>query len=140
MRAPIVTQKRARNLRRTLTPPEAMLWLRLRERNGDFTFRRQHAIGPYILDFYCSKLRLAVEVDGAGHDHEVQAEHDRRRDEWLADRGILVQRFPAREVFASPEDVLERVWQVAANRAVANSPPPPASPVPLPLVEGEENQ
>ncbi len=68
MRAPVLTQKRARSLRRAMTPPEAAIWLRLRERMpGRLTFRRQHAIGPYILDFYCAALNLAVEVDGSTH-------------------------------------------------------------------------
>ena len=69
MRAPPQTIAHARRLRRALSPPEARLWNRLRERApGLPTFRRQHPIGPYVLDFYCAKARLAIEIDGMSHD------------------------------------------------------------------------
>ena len=69
VRAPTRTVRTARRLRRALSAPEARLWSRLRERApGRPVFRRQHPIGPYVLDFYCAKARLAVEIDGASHD------------------------------------------------------------------------
>ena len=65
MRAPPETIADARRLRRSLSPPEARLWGRLRARApGTPVFRRQHPVGPYVLDFYCGKARLAVEIDG----------------------------------------------------------------------------
>jgi len=80
MRAPILTLKRARALRQKMTLPEVVLWEELRRAKlKGLQFRRQHPIGPYILDFYCSNARLAIEIDGASHDHERQAEHDERR-------------------------------------------------------------
>src|SRR3954469_10158826 len=69
MRAPLLTFKRARALRRAMTLPEVLLWQALRGGQvGGLRFRRQHPIGHYVLDFYCPALRLAVEVDGAAHD------------------------------------------------------------------------
>ena len=69
MRAPAVTINNARRLRRQLSAPEARLWIRLRERAlGRPVFRRQHPIVPYVLDFYCAKPRLAIEIDGLSHD------------------------------------------------------------------------
>ena len=58
----------AKRLRKTMTKPEIWLWggLKSQHKNGP-VFRRQHAIGPYILDFYCVKAKLAVEVDGITH-------------------------------------------------------------------------
>jgi very-short-patch-repair endonuclease len=85
MRAPLLTFKRARSLRRRMTPPEVILWQALRRgRLEELRFRRQHPMGPYILDFYCAPARLAVEVDGIGHDHQIS--RDARRGEWLAER------------------------------------------------------
>jgi very-short-patch-repair endonuclease len=69
MRAPKETINLARRLRRNLSAPEARLWNRLRERKpGTPVFRRQHPIGPYVLDFYCAEARVAVEIDGMSHD------------------------------------------------------------------------
>jgi very-short-patch-repair endonuclease len=69
MRAPKRIVQRARRLRRKLTVPEARLWSLLRKRfTGQPIFRRQHPIGPYVLDFYCAKAKLAVEIDGIAHD------------------------------------------------------------------------
>ena len=81
MRAPKKTVETARVLRRNLSPPEARLWIRLRARiPGAPVFRRQHPIGPYVLDFYCAKARLAVEVDGIGHDMGDRPRRDLRRE------------------------------------------------------------
>jgi hypothetical protein len=69
MRAPTLTFKQARKLRRDMSLPEVILWEHLR-RGGlsGMHFRRQHPAGPYVLDFYCAASRLAIEVDGAAHD------------------------------------------------------------------------
>lgn len=112
MAAPRRTINRAKDLRRTMSLPEVMLWMRLR--GGDRHFRRQRPVGPYILDFYCAEARLAVEVDGATHDLETQAAHDRRRDAWLAENGIRVLRLPARLILTDIEAAL-RIIEAAIN-------------------------
>ena len=110
MDAPRPTITRARQLRRRLTLPEGLLWIALRGRRlAGLRFRRQHPIGPYILDFYCDEAKLAVEVDGEGHQHPEQAAHDQRRTAWLQERGIDVLRLPARDVLQTMEGVLERI-------------------------------
>ena len=107
MYAPKNTVDRARELRRKLTLPEGLLWIALRGRRLDgIRFRRQHPEGPYILDFYCEDARLAVEVDGQGHDHPDQMAHDARRTEWLNLRGIEVYRIEARVVLGNLDGVL----------------------------------
>ena len=84
MRAPKETIDNARHLRRSLSPPEARLWSRLRERApGIPAFRRQHPRGPYVLDFYCAKARFAVEIDGWSHEIGDRPQRDFRRDAWL---------------------------------------------------------
>ena len=91
MRAPSTTIANARRLRRALSPPEVWLWSRLRQRApGLPTFRRQHPIGPYVLDFYCAKARLAIEIDGMSHDVGDRAERDLRRDARLEARGVTM--------------------------------------------------
>jgi very-short-patch-repair endonuclease len=82
-----------------MTPPEVIIWQELRGRKLDgIRFPRQHPIGPYILDFYCSELRLAIEVDGRGHDFEERLRHDERREAWLTEQGVKVLRIAARNV------------------------------------------
>ncbi len=126
LRAPNVTLKRARKLRREMTLPEAMLWQALRKgRLAGLRFRRQHPIGPYILDFYCAEARLAVEVDGLAHDTEGQARRDERREAWLAERGIRVLRFRAGDVLKDErlEDVLAAIQRAAAPSTAFGGPP-----------------
>lgn len=82
------------------------MWVALRREALGVKFRRQHPIGPFILDFYCPEQRLAVEVDGAVHDADEQAEHDRRRTRWLAGQGIRVIRCTNEEVRDSLDGVL----------------------------------
>jgi very-short-patch-repair endonuclease len=126
MYPPRITVERARALRRRLTLPEVLLWQAIRGRKlGGARFRRQHPAGPYILDFYCEAARLAVEVDGQGHDHPDQMRHDARRTAWLNQRGIAVYRVAAREVFGNFEGVLVAI----RDRACGKPPPPLRGPV-----------
>lgn len=99
MRAPPITFGRAKSLRRSMTLPEVILWQQLRGRRlGKHRFRRQHPIGPYIIDFYCPSAQLAVEIDGSAHDNPDQAQHDMVRDLWLRENGIRVLRVPAKDI------------------------------------------
>ena len=79
-----------------MTRPEVVLWLSLRGRklNG-LHFRRQHPIGPYVLDFYCHAARLCLEVDGAGHAADDRSLRDQVRDAWLEKAGIRTLRLRA---------------------------------------------
>lgn len=91
-----LSYQRARAFRRQLTPPEARLWNRLKgDRLDGLGFRKQHPIGPCILDFHCAAAKLAVEVDGASHEMDEQAAHDGRRTVWLVGKGIRVIRIAA---------------------------------------------
>ena len=112
MRAPIPTQKRAKRLRRTMTQPERTLWALLKGNRQQAHFRRQHAVGPYILDFYFADAKLCIEVDGPVHAERV--EHDARRTEWLNGQGIRVIRFSAADVETRPAWVVAAIAQAAA--------------------------
>ena len=112
-----VTYHRAADLRRSLTPPEARLWLRLKGGGlAGLKFRRQRPEGSYILDFYCAAARLAVEIDGGVHDQPDQIEHDRRRTAWLATQGIEVIRFRALSIRDNLEAVLIAIREAAQAR------------------------
>ena len=95
----------ARQLRRQLTAQERLLWRLLRDRRfAAHKFRRQHPVGPFILDFACCQAKLAVELDGGQH-----AEHrayDARRTAWLQAHGWTVLRFWNNERLNNQEGVL----------------------------------
>ena len=101
-------QRRARELRKQLTPAEAKLWERLRSRQlGGFKFRRQQPIGAFIADFYCASSRLIVEIDGGIHN--AQRESDRLRVQQLTERGYQLIRFTNEEVEREIETVLGKI-------------------------------
>jgi len=106
--------QRARKLRQEMTKPERLLWWALRANKTGFHFRRQHAAGPYILDFYCDRARLCVEVDGEAH--ELTVRHDARRDAYLRRLGIATLRVRARDVLGNLEGVVELIADMARNR------------------------
>jgi very-short-patch-repair endonuclease len=117
MRGSILTGKRARALRRRLTPPETRLWVRLRRRGpGRPTFRRQYPIDPYVADFCCVEARLIVEIDGAVHDSPDQFRHDAARSQFLTASGFDVLRLAAADVMRDPDAVADRVIRAALAR------------------------
>ncbi|MBX9707698.1 MAG: endonuclease domain-containing protein [Caulobacteraceae bacterium] len=108
---------RARVSRRTLTPPEARLWVSLKgKQSAGLKFRRQHPLGAYVLDFYCPEARLAVEVDGQQHGDPERSEHDRRRTAWLAKQDIQVLRVSAEDVRVNLDGVLTWIRTNAETR------------------------
>jgi very-short-patch-repair endonuclease len=68
-----------------------------------------------VLDFYCAKARLAIEVDGASHDMGDRPEHDKQRDAWLKEHGITVVRIPAAEISRSVDEMADAIVRMAAN-------------------------
>ena len=122
----------ARQLRHQATDAESLLWRLLRGRQiANAKFRRQHPCPPYILDFYCHELKLAVELDGGQHNEEVGRRRDARREEYLACHGIRVLRFWNNDVLGETEAVLEAIYAVVVEHS-GSVPSPPA-----PLPEGE---
>ena len=97
-----------------MSPPEVLLWARLRALRGEGpAFRRQHAIGPYVADFYCSAARLVVEVDGAAHTEDAQIAHDERRNAYMQALGFEVLRVPAGEIMRDADEAADGVVQAA---------------------------
>jgi very-short-patch-repair endonuclease len=110
------TVKRARKLRSEMSLPETILWRALRQRPRGHKFRRQHPAGDYVLDFYCARARLDIEVDGAAHDNAARAEQDRRRSAWLRSQGIATTRVPAQRVLEDLEAVVRRIVVICDER------------------------
>lgn len=100
-------QKKLRKiLRRNQTKTEYKLWQYLRRRQlGGYKFLRQYSIDKYIIDFYCPRKRLAIEIDGGQHFKETK-EYDIARDEFLETKNIKVIRFWNFEIFQNIEGVL----------------------------------
>ena len=96
-----------RQLRSEMTTAEARLWSRLRARQCQgLKFRRQHGIGPYIVDFYCPEKSLVIEVDGDIHARQHQIVRDGRRETYLKSLGLQVIRY-------MNEDILKNLIQTS---------------------------
>jgi len=94
--------------------PEVLLWARLRHRQpGIPRCRRQHPVGPYILDFYFSDARLCIEVDGYAHGTGDRPRRDAKRDAWLKARGISVMRYAASDVLDDPDGIAASILDAA---------------------------
>ena len=103
-------RKKRRLLRSQMTPAETRLWLRLRAKEFlGLKFRRQHGIGPYIVDFYCPERSIVIEVDGDVHASEGQRLKDRAREEALRNLGLQIFRYTNDEVLTNLEGVLENL-------------------------------
>lgn len=110
------TVKRARQLRSEMSLPETVLWRELRKRPGGHKFRRQHPAGVYVLDFYCAKARLDIEVDGWAHDSPASAQRDDNRSAFLQSQGIATTRVPAQRVLEDLEAVVRRIVVICDER------------------------
>ncbi|MEA1943057.1 MAG: endonuclease domain-containing protein [Pseudomonadota bacterium] len=110
----VISIRRARTLRKSMTRAELWLWQHLRARQlCGLKFRRQHPVGPYIVDFACLQCRLVVEVDGATHSTDAEQPHDRRRTVYLEDAGWRVLRFWNTDLYDNIDETLNRIAEVA---------------------------
>jgi very-short-patch-repair endonuclease len=105
----ITSGKQKRQTLRNETPPaEQRLWARLRGRQMlGFKFRRQYSVDHYVIDFYCPRLKLAIEVDGDSHFQDAAEDYDAQRQQYIEALGIRFLRFTNREVYERLNDVLE---------------------------------
>jgi very-short-patch-repair endonuclease len=101
--------QRSHELRRDMTPAENILWHELRANKLGVHFRRQQDIAGFIVDFYCHKADLVIEVDGDIHD--LQPEEDARRDKVLDELGLRIVRFRNDDVLKNLSTVLEKITE-----------------------------
>ncbi len=122
----------ARHLRNNATEPERKLWRALRAQQlAGYKFRRQAAIGPYIVDFVCFSLKLVIELDGVHHALDQSPQRDAARTAWLESRGFQVLRFWNHQL----DEGLKLVVDEICGALEKLSPPSPTLPA-----EGREQE
>jgi 5-methyltetrahydrofolate--homocysteine methyltransferase len=120
----------ARELRNQPTVAEKRLWHFLRaQKLRNHKFRRQAAVGPYVVDFVCFALKLIIELDGPQHQEPSAIDHDTRRTAWFAARGYRVMRFRNQELDEDICGVVDKIESaLAALQTETRNPPSPALP------------
>ena len=106
----------ARDHRHPLTPAEAKIWARVRNRGLGFKIRRQHPIWRFIADFYCAEAKLVIEIDGDSHAEPDQEEYDNARTVWLEDRGYKVIRFTNHDAHKNLDNLLNELFLTCKER------------------------
>jgi very-short-patch-repair endonuclease len=104
----------SRNNRKNPTESEKIFWKLLSYRKLNLKFLRQKPMGKFILDFYCSKLMLAIEMDGDSHDNKKYL--DKQRDLYLEQRGIKTIRFKNEEILSDINLAKEKLQKIIKNR------------------------
>ncbi len=110
----------AKHLRKNMTHAETVLWFQLRQKPEGYKFRRQHPLGVYIIDFYCHKIKLAIEIDGSIHEVEHIKQNDLLRQKWIEENGIRVLRFTNKDVLETGELVLQAI-RIFLNNEINSS-------------------
>ncbi|MBM3928803.1 MAG: DUF559 domain-containing protein [Sphingomonadales bacterium] len=118
----------ARRLRCDMSLPEVQLWQQLRGSRRGVRFRRQHPIGPYVVDFYCAKASLVIEVDGMAHDVADRPARDALRDAFLTDNGYRLVHIAAARILTDAQATADAIVSLAARplHRPADGPPPRA--------------
>ena len=107
-----VEKERRQSLRNSLPPAELILWSRLKMRQiCAQKFRRQFSVGPYVVDFYCPALKLAIEIDGDSHFQLGEQDKDRTRQQFIESTGVQFLRFRNVEVRRNLRGVLEAIYR-----------------------------
>jgi len=106
------TLEKRKKLRKTQTEYEKIVWEHLKNKKLGVKFRRQHSIGEYIVDFYFSKLKLVIEIDGKTHFTNEGISYDNIRTEFFNTLGIEVIRFTNTEIIESIEVVISKFTKI----------------------------
>ena len=100
----------SRQLRKDMTNAERLLWSKVKRKQlQGYQFYRQKIIGNYIVDFYCPKANLVIEIDGGQHYDDEEIKKDNVRDDYMGEQRLTVLRFSDREVFENLNGVIERI-------------------------------
>ena len=104
---------RRRELRNRLSRAEIYLWSRVKNKQIlGYKFRRQYSVGNFVVDFYCPKLKLAIEVDGPSHFTKEAKEYDKNREEYIKSFGIRFLRVTNLDVYRNMEGVIDKIIEV----------------------------
>ncbi len=97
-------------LRKRMTAPELVFWTAVRDQKlQGYKFRRQYSVGRYIVDFYCTKARIGIEIDGDSHFTDDQKKYDDVRGEYISALGIKILRYTNDEIMKNLNGVLEDI-------------------------------
>jgi very-short-patch-repair endonuclease len=108
----------ARKLRRQDTWAQKLMWSWLRDRRfSSYKFRREFALGPYFLDFFCREARLNIELDGSQHGFPIQSKLDAERDNWIESHGVRVLRFWNSHLRREKQYIRDIIWRELQERA-----------------------
>jgi len=102
-------KSRRRQLRSNMTFTEKLVWIYLRKYQMKVRFLRQYSIDNFVIDFYCPRLKLAIEIDGDIHDEQDQKNYDNKRQNYLERIGIKFIRIRNEEFFNNPNKAFERI-------------------------------
>ncbi|KKT27215.1 MAG: hypothetical protein UW11_C0002G0005 [Parcubacteria group bacterium GW2011_GWA2_43_9b] len=106
----------SKNLRLEMTDAERMLWQKIRRRQlKGYQFFRQKPIGKYIVDFYCPKARLIIEVDGGQHYEEHNQIEDKKREEELWVIGFRIIRYTNLDILKNLDNVVRDIFKILPN-------------------------
>ena len=111
-------KERRRELRQRSTPEEKLLWKNLRDNKLGVKFKRQHSVGGYILDFFCSSERLIIEIDGEIHNTNENKEYDAVRDDYFKELGYVTLRFSNEDIKNNLEEVLSKIKKQIAIKSI----------------------
>jgi len=107
-----IQKRRRKYLRNNSTKAEEFFWQYIKDSQLGYKFRRQHSIKNYIVDFYCPKLKLIVELDGEVHDYILQSNKDYLREEKLKKLGFKVIRYKNEDIKLNTDGVLKNLREV----------------------------
>jgi len=115
------------DLRGRMTKSEVILWKHIQNNSLGFRFRRQHGIGNYIVDFYCPKLKLSIEVDGLTHAEDEVFEKDQRKEKFIKANNIILKRYSDNQIFNDLDNTLMDLENTCKEIATASATPPAPS-------------
>ena len=102
----------SRQLRNNMTEAEKLLWSKIRGKQlRGYQFYRQRIIGNYIIDFYCPRAKLGIELDGGQHYSNEGLKKDKIRDDYIKEQKLKVLRFSDRDVFENLTGVVEMIYE-----------------------------
>ena len=118
------TFRNAKKMRAKMTPAEELLWAAIKNKQLDgLKFRRQHPISRYVLDFFCARAKLGIELDDKYHEEKSQKLYDADRTDNLKLSNIKIIRFTNQEVLTQLDQVLESIKEKSQDR-ISNGPNP----------------
>ena len=105
-----------KELRKHSTAAECVLWNAIKNKQVEsLRFRRQHSIGPYIMDFYCPSIKLCIELDGGIHEQLAEHNRDDIRTQYINQQGITILRFTNSTVYYNINSIIESIKQFKQN-------------------------